>query len=134
MRHLRLVLILSAIWAQEESRTRTTTPTPPRPQTRAIPTTPTPKAPQEVVVMETISGRITTKTGEGVPNLQIAILDKNTGNVLGQTLTDKEGNYALVIPASAQKVIVRMSKDGKSFVEKEYTLEELTGAASDIVF
>lgn len=125
-------MLLAALWAQEESRSHTTTPTSTRSQTRAV--SPAPPAKQEVIVMETVSGQITNKSGEGVANLKLWILDKATGKVLGQTVTDNEGNYALVIPASAQSVIVRMSKDGKSFTEKEYNLNDLIGAASDIVY
>lgn len=129
MRCIWTFALLSLVWAQEESRSRENLPTAPKPApvTRSV----TPK--REVVVMETISGRVVDKSGEGIKGLRIWIVAKETGQVLGETRTGDKGNFALAI-AAAESLIVRMSREGKEFVEREYTLEEFTTSEPEIVF
>lgn len=129
MRYACSLALLALVWAQEESRARENVPTAPKPApvTRAV----TPK--REVVVMETISGRVVDKSGEGIKGLRIWIVDKETGQVLGETRTGDKGAFAMAI-AAAESLIVRMSREGKEFVEREYTLEEFTTSEPEIVF
>lgn len=129
MRQVWTLALVALVWAQEESRARENLPTAPKPApaTRAV----TPK--REVVVMETISGKVVDKSGEGLKGLRIWIVDKETGQVLGETRTGEKGSFALAIP-SAESLVVRMSREGKEFFEREYTMEEFTTGEPEIVF
>ena len=129
MRQAWTLALVALVWAQEESRARENLPTAPKsaPVTRAI----TPK--REVVVMETISGKVVDKSGEGLKGLRIWIVDKETGQVLGETRTGEKGSFALAI-TSVESLIVRISREGKEFFEKEYTMEDFTTGEPEIVF
>lgn len=123
--------LIGLIWAQEESRLQET------PSPRSIPRS-SPKVkpqpqPEEVVIMETLSGRVVNKQGEGTANLRIWFVDKATGKVLGETRTDNEGNFALAIPR-ADTLIIRMSREGKEFMEKEYPLSDLLQSEVELLF
>lgn len=83
--------------------------------------------------METISGRVVDKSGQGLSGLRIWVVDKESGKVLGETRTGDKGSFALAI-SPAESLIVRMSREGKEFVEREYTLEEFTTSEPEIVF
>lgn len=126
------VLALSLLWAQEESRARTEAPATRSTTTRAVVTRPTPQK-EEIVVMETLSGQVVDKSGTGQGNVLLRFVDKSTGKVLGETRTSSDGGFALVLPASAQVVLVRMSRDGKAFSEKEYPLSELLQSEPEFV-
>lgn len=126
------VLALSLLWAQEESRARTEAPATRPTTTRAVITRPAPQK-EEVVVMETLSGQVVDKSGAGQGNVLLRFVDKSTGKVLGETRTGSDGGFALVLPASAQVVLVRMSRDGKTFSEKEYALSELLQTEPEFV-
>lgn len=84
--------------------------------------------------METLSGRVIDKQGTDPANIRLWFVDKSTGKVLGETRTDAQGNFALVLPTAVETVIVRMSREGKSFTEKEYSLSELLRSEPEFVF
>ncbi|MCS7152390.1 MAG: Gmad2 immunoglobulin-like domain-containing protein [Bacteroidia bacterium] len=131
MRLLMVVLALSLLWAQEESRARGETPAPRPTAPRHVVTRPAPR--EEVVVMETISGKIVSKQGAGMSGVHLQILDKQTGKVLSETHTDAHGNFAVVVSASTHALILRLNHEGKS-LEKEYELKALTQGDTEIVF
>ncbi|MCS7297494.1 MAG: carboxypeptidase-like regulatory domain-containing protein [Bacteroidia bacterium] len=130
MRQVWGVMILAMLWAQEESRTRENVQGL-RPSVGKVPRS-APK--EEVIVMETVTGEVADKAGKPVSNLRLWIVDKESGKVLAETRTDEKGGFALVIPASAQKLIIRMSHEGKSFTEQEYTLSDLLQLESPLIF
>lgn len=132
MKLLWTVLAIPLLWAQEESRARSEAPASPRPTTRAVQPRPAPK--EEVIIMETLSGRVIDKQGTDPANIRLWFVDKSTGKVLGETRTDAQGNFALVLPTAVETVIVRMSREGKSFTEKEYSLSELLRSEPEFVF
>lgn len=132
MKLLWTALAISLLWAQEESRARGEAPAPRPTTTRSVPTHQTPK--EEIIVMETLSGRVVDKQGTDQGNIRLWFVDKGTGKVLGETRTDAQGNFALVVPATAETVIVRMSREGKSFTEKEYSLSELLQSDPELIF
>jgi hypothetical protein len=82
--------------------------------------------------MEMASGQIVDKSEKGLPNARIWIVDKSTGKVLGETRSDANGNYALAVPR-VDSVIVRISVDGKAFMEREYRMESFL-TLSDLTF
>lgn len=123
-------LAIAIGWAQEESRTRQPTPTTPR--SAPVRSVPRP-APEEVVVMETLSGKVVEKNGQPLGRVRIWFVNKATGQVLGETHTDEQGNFALAIQR-ADTLIVRLSREGKEFVEREYALEELISSEPEIPF
>lgn len=125
-------LALSLVWAQEESRVHTETPTPRPTPTRSTVARPAPQK-EEIIVMETLSGRVVDKSGSGQGNLLLRFVDKNTGKVIGEARTGSDGSFALVLPTSAQTVIVQISRDGKAFSEKEYPLSELLQSEPEFV-
>lgn len=132
MKLLWTALAISLLWAQEESRARGEAPASRPTTTRSVPTRQTPK--EEIIVMETLSGRVVDKQGTDQGNIRLWFVDKGTGKVLGETRTDAQGNFALVVPATAETVIVRMSREGKSFTEKEYSLSELLQSDPELIF
>ncbi len=116
------------VWAQEESRHREgMTPAPKPPQTQPAPV---PRQPE--VVMEMLSGTILDKNENAIPNARIWLVDKSTGKVLGETRSDESGNYAVAVPR-VSAVILRVSVDGKAFMEKEFSFDTLL-SSSDIIF
>ncbi|GIV26023.1 MAG: hypothetical protein KatS3mg026_1715 [Bacteroidia bacterium] len=132
MRPLWAVLALALVWAQEESRTRQPTGAPPA--TRSVPVRSVPRpAPEEVVIMETLSGKVVEKNGTPLGGVRIWFVNKATGQVLGETRTDEKGNFALAIQR-ADTLIVRLSREGKEFVEREYPMEELISSEPEIPF
>ncbi|RMF48836.1 MAG: carboxypeptidase regulatory-like domain-containing protein [Bacteroidetes bacterium] len=132
MRLLWAVLALAMGWAQEESRTRQPTGAPPA--TRSVPVRSVPRpAQEEVVIMETLSGKVLDKKGNPAAGVRIWFVNKATGQVLGETRTDEQGNFALAIQR-ADTLVVRLSREGKEFVEHEYTIEQLTTTEPEIPF
>jgi hypothetical protein len=119
------------MWAQEESRVQETPS--PRKTPRSVPKVKPQPQQEEVIVMETLSGRVVNKQGEGAANLRIWFVDKATGKVLGETRTDNEGNFALAIPRT-DTLIIRMSREGKEFMEKEYPLSDLLQSEVELLF
>lgn len=116
------------VCAQEESRHREgMAPVAKPPQTQ-----PAPVPKQIEVVMEMLSGTLIDKNENAIPNARIWLVDKSTGKVLGETRSDASGNYAVAIPR-VNTVILRVSVDGKAFMEKEYSFDTLL-SASEIVF
>mgnify|MGYP001053266469 CR=1 FL=1 len=133
MRNLVWVMVLGGLWglicAQEESRHRegmTPATKPPQNQPAAAPRQ------IEEVVMEMLSGTLLDKNENGIPNARIWLVDKGTGKVLGETRSDANGNYAVAVPR-VSTVILRVSVDGKAFMEKEYSFDTLL-SASEIIF
>lgn len=134
MRIIGVVLGLGILWAQEESRIRGATPTSARPTRSAVSPQPArPQAAEEVVIMETVSGKVVDKAGKQVSGLRLWFVDKESGRVLGETRTDDKGNFAVAI-SRAETLIVRMSREGKEFVEREYSMEELLQTEPEIPF
>lgn len=123
--------LLTLMWAQEESRVQETPS--PRSIPRSLPKAKPQPRQEEIVIMETLSGRVVNKQGEGAANLRIWFVDKATGKVLGETRTDNEGNFALAIPR-ADTLIIRMSREGKEFMEKEYRLSDLLQSDAELLF
>ncbi len=132
MRWLWAVLAVAIVWAQEESRTRQPTSAPPATRSAPVRSVPRP-APDEVVVMETLSGKVVEKNGKPMAGVRIWFVNKATGQVLGETRTDEQGNFALAIQR-ADTLIVRLSREGKEFVEREYPIEELISNEPEIPF
>ncbi len=121
--------VLSGGWAQEESRHRESVPPPVKPapaQPRLIPT------PKEEVVMEMLSGTLLDKDEKVLSNARLWLVDKATGKVLAETRTDAKGNYTIAVPR-ADTVILRVSVDGKAFMEKEYAFDALL-SATEVIF
>jgi hypothetical protein len=83
--------------------------------------------------METVSGKVVDKAGKQVSGLRLWFVDKESGRVLGETRTDDKGNFAVAI-SRAETLIVRMSREGKEFVEREYSMEELLQTEPEIPF
>lgn len=125
------VIILSLLWAQEEGRSRTEAPS--LPPTRRTTPIRAPSKKEEVVVMETISGRVVDRNGAGIAKLRLWVVDADSGLVLGETYTSENGDYVFLLPSATRRVIVRMS-NGKHFVEKEYDAAVLFKEESDILF
>lgn len=82
--------------------------------------------------MEAISGKVVDKNGTPTGGVRIWFVNKATGQVLGETRTS-DGKFALAI-TRADTVIVRLSREGKDFVEKEYPMEELLQGELEIPF
>lgn len=120
---------LPLLWAQEEGRSHTNVPV------RRASIRPAAQAPEqeEVVVMETISGKVISAKGEGQKSVRIWFVDKGSGHVLGETRTDDKGNFAMAIQ-HADTIIVRMSREGKEFSESIYSLSELTRGDLELIF
>jgi len=132
MRNLVWVVLLGGlsglVWAQEESRHREgMAPVARPPQTQPAP----PPKPVEII-MEMLSGTILDKNENAIPNARIWLVDKSTGKVLGETRSDASGNYAFAVPR-VSTVILRVSVDGKAFMEKEYSFDTLI-SSSEIIF
>ncbi|MCS7188746.1 MAG: hypothetical protein RMJ66_05450 [Bacteroidia bacterium] len=125
----RLLIVLSLLWAQEEGRAREGA-TASR-KTKGV--SEARSEPEVVLSMETLSGRVVDRGGKGLSNIRLWIVDKQTGKVLGETKTGEGGNFALAVPV-VEKVIVRMSREGKEFVEREATLEELVSTDPEFIF
>jgi hypothetical protein len=121
--------VLSGSWAQEESRHRESVPLPVKPALAQPRPTPTPK---EEVVMEMLSGTLLDKDEKVLSNARLWLVDKATGKVLAETRTDAKGNYTIAVPR-ADTVILRVSVDGKAFMEKEYAFDALL-SATEIIF
>jgi hypothetical protein len=119
--------VLSGGWAQEESRHRESVPPPVKP----APAQPRP-TPKEEVAMEILSGTLLDKDEKVLSNARLWLVDKATGKVLAETRTDAKGNYTIAVPR-ADTVILRVSMDGKAFMEKEYAFDTLL-SATEIIF
>jgi hypothetical protein len=119
--------VLSGGWAQEESRHRESVPPPVKP----APAKPRP-TPKEEIVMEMLSGTLLDKDEQVLSNARLWLVDKATGKVLAETRTDAKGNYTIVVPR-ADTVVLRVSVDGKAFMEKEYAFDALL-SATEIIF
>ena len=131
MRNLVWVVLLAGVWglvkAQEESRHREGIAPAPKPsQNQPV------AAPKQEVVMEMLSGTILDKDEKAIANARIWLVDKSTGKVLGETRSDANGNYAVAVPRVGT-VILRVSVDGKAFMEKEYAFDTLL-SSSEIIF
>lgn len=120
---------LPLLWAQEEGRSHTNVPV------RRTPIRPATQAPEqeEVVIMETISGKVVSAKGEAQKSVRIWFVDRASGRVLGETRTDDKGNFAMAIQ-HADTIIVRMSREGKEFSESMYSLSELTRSDLELIF
>ncbi len=132
MRNLVWVVLLGGlsglVCAQEESRHREgMTPATKPPQNQ-----PAPVPRQAEVVMEMLSGTILDKNENAISNARIWLVDKSTGKVLGETRSDANGNYAVAVPRVGT-VILRVSVDGKAFMEREYSFDALL-SSSEIIF
>jgi len=119
--------VLSGGWAQEESRHRESVP----PPVKSAPAQPRP-TPKEEVVMEMLSGTLLDKDEKVLSNARLWLVDKATGKVLAETRTDAKGNYTIAVPR-ADTVILRVSVDGKAFMEKEYAFDALL-SATEVIF
>jgi hypothetical protein len=82
--------------------------------------------------MEMISGTLLNKNEQPIPNARIWIVHKSTGKVLGETRSDASGSYAIAVPR-VDTVILRVSVDGKAFMEKEYSFDSLL-SSTEITF
>jgi hypothetical protein len=126
---LGLLVGFSFLQAQEESRHREgIAPPPPPPK----PAQNRPTLPREEIVMEMISGTLLDKKEQPIPNARIWIVHKSTGKVLGETRSDASGSYAIAVPR-VDTVILRVSVDGKAFMEKEYSFDSLL-SSTEITF
>jgi hypothetical protein len=123
-----LLVGFSFLWAQEESRHREGIAPPPSPK----PAQNRPTLPREEIVMEMISGTLLDKKEQPIPNARIWIVHKATGKVLGETRSDASGSYAIAVPR-VDTVILRVSVDGKAFMEKEYSFDSLL-SSTEITF
>ncbi len=126
-----LLVGFSFLWAQEESRHREgMAPPPPKPAPKPAQNRPT--LPREEVMMEMISGTLLDKNEQAIANARIWIVHKSTGKVLGETRSDASGSYAIAVPR-VDTVILRVSVDGKAFMEKEYSFDSLL-SSTEITF
>ncbi len=107
-------------YGQEEARQRESAPA----LKPSVPPRQTPQSVYEVVVMETMSGKLYDNKENELKNARLWVVDKATGKVLGETRTDDKGNYALAV-SRVDTVIVRASVDGKDFFERVYPFEVL---------
>jgi len=124
-----LLVGFSFLWAQEESRHREgIAPPPPPPK----PAQNRPTLPREEIMMEMISGTLLDKNEQAIANARIWIVHKSTGKVLGETRSDASGSYAIAVPR-VDTVILRVSVDGKAFMEKEYSFDSLL-SSTEITF
>jgi hypothetical protein len=122
-----LLVSFSFLQAQEESRHREgIAPPPPKPAQNY------PAVPREEIVMEMISGTLLDKKEQPIPKARIWIVHKATGKVLGETRSDASGSYAIAVPR-VDTVILRVSVDGKAFMEKEYSFDSLL-SSTEITF
>jgi hypothetical protein len=119
--------VLGGGWAQEESRHRESVP----PPVNLLLPNPV-QTPKEEVVMQMLSGTLLDKDEKVLSNARLWLVDKATGKVLAETRTDAKGNYTIAVPR-ADTVILRVSVDGKAFMEKEYALDALL-SATEIIF
>lgn len=83
-------------------------------------------------MMEMISGTLLDKNEQAIANARIWIVHKSTGKVLGETRSDASGSYAIAVPR-VDTVILRVSVDGKAFMEKEYSFDSLL-SSTEITF
>jgi len=126
-----LLVGFSFLQAQEESRHREgIAPSPPKSAPKPAQNRPT--LPREEIMMEMISGTLLGKNEQAIPNARIWIVHKSTGKVLGETRSDASGSYAIAVPR-VDTVILRVSVDGKAFMEKEYSFDSLL-SSTEITF
>ncbi len=132
MRKLIWAVLLGCLFgfvqAQEESRQREGMAPPPRPPQSQSVATPR----KTEVIMEMLSGTLLDKSEKAIANARIWLVDKATGKVLGETRSDQNGNYAVAVPRVGT-VILRVSVDGKAFMEKEYPFDALV-SSSEVIF
>ncbi len=126
-----LLVGFSFLWAQEESRHREGM-APPLPKPAPKPAQNRPTLPRAEIMMEMISGTLLDKNEQAIANARIWFVHKATGKVLGETRSDVSGSYAIAVPR-VDTVILRVSVDGKAFMEKEYSFDLLL-SSTEITF
>ncbi|MCS6790204.1 MAG: carboxypeptidase-like regulatory domain-containing protein [Bacteroidia bacterium] len=132
MRYIWTLLLVGLLWAQEESRTPVKETT-----TRSAKVSPrsggaSRPAKEEVVVMETISGKVVDKKGKELGQAHLWFIDPQTGETLAESQTDSKGNFAVAVPRR-EELLVRIGHANKTS-EKPYPINELLEEYLELVF